>query len=245
MDIAVRTHYTPRRSSEAVLEKIPGIGIVTRNRYGAEVLNADTVMFVDWDVPPANPRQFQPQPKGFLAALRQNVLGPTREQRETAERARKEWTAAQKALLEQAATLKARELNIDLRLYETCNGLRALVTSSQFDPSDALSQDLLTYFGADRLYARLCRIQNTFRARLTPKFWRIGMRERPLVKPPLHDSDQERMRRWLEGYRNASNAYATTRFIAAVGANPTDPVILEVIRLHDARTKAQQRLELA
>jgi hypothetical protein len=245
MDIAVRVHYTPRRASEVVLEKRPGVGIVTRNRYGAEVLNADTVMFVDWDVPSRNSHRYLPKPRGFLATLRRSLLGPTPEEREIAQRALEDWIRSRKNRLEKVATLKARELEIGLRLYESRNGLRAIVTSSRFDPSDSVAHDLMTYLGADRLYIRLCRIQNTFRARLTPKFWRIGIRRRPPSKPPANPEAGERLWQWLEQYRIICDAYATTRFIAQIGANPTDPVILEVIRLHDTRTKAYQRLELA
>jgi hypothetical protein len=245
MDIAVRVHYTPRRSSETVLEKLPGIGIITRNRYGAEILNADTVMFVDWDVPFRNTHRYLPKPRGFIETLRRTLLGPTSAQRQIAQQALDAWARSRKTRLENVVIGKARELEIGLRLYETRNGLRAIVTSSQFNPSDQTAQDLMTYLGADKLYVRLCRIQNTFRARLTPKFWRIGMSHRPLSKPPENPDAGERMWRWFEEYRIKCDAFATARFISQTGPNTTDPVILELIHLHDTRCKVTQHLELA
>jgi hypothetical protein len=245
MSIAVRVHYFRRRSSETVLEKLPGLGIVTRNRYGAEILNADTVMFLDWDVEPYNLYMFMPAPKGFLARLRQFIWGPTPEQYSANREAITDWMQQEKAKLEATVREKIESLNVGLRLYETRNGLRGIVTSSQFEPSDALAQDFMTYLGADKLYIRLCRLQSTFRARLTPKPWRIGMVERPPTKPAVDSAAVEVLQRWLTVYESRSARFATARFIAQIGTPASESTILEVIRLHDKRCKVGQNLELA
>lgn len=245
MDISIRVHYHQRRSSESVLDKLPGIGIVTRNRYGAEILNADTVLFMDWDVPTRDLHEFVPKPQGFLATLRKTVLGLSSTQDAAAHQAMQAWTQNEKTKLETKIATQIKELDLSLRLYETRNGLRGIVTSSLFKPEDDLSQDLMTYLEVDKLYMRLCRLQGTFRARLTPKFWRIGIRERPTHRPPENPKEQQRMQQWLEMYNNKSSSYATARFIGQFGTNTNDPVILETIKLHDTRCKALQALELA
>jgi hypothetical protein len=245
MSIAVRVHYFRRRSSEAVLEKLPGLGIVTRNRYGAEILNADTVMFLDWDVEPHNLYMFMPAPKGFLARLRQTIWGPTSDQYDTNRKAINDWMQKEKTKLEATIWEKIESLNVGLRLYETRNGLRGIVTSSQFDPSDALAQNFMTYLGADKLYVRLCRLQGTFRARLTPKHWRIGMVERPPTKPAVDSAAVAVLQHWLTVYESRSVGFATARFITQMGTPASESTILEVIRLHDRRCKVGQNLELA
>jgi hypothetical protein len=245
MDISIRVHYFRHRNNEAVLEKLPGMGIITRNRYGAEILNADAVMFADWDIPTRDLSEFAPKPQGFLATLRKTVLGLSPAQYTAARQAMEVWIQSEKTSLETKILDKIKELDLSLRLYETRNGLRGIVTSSLFQPEDSVTQDLMTYLEVDKLYLRLCRLQGTFRARLTPKFWRIGIRERPPHKPLEDQKTQQVMQQWLEVYNNKSSSYATARFINQIGANPSDPVILETIGLHDVRCKALQSLELA
>jgi hypothetical protein len=245
MDISIRVHYPRHRSSETVLEKLPGMGIITRNRYGAEILNADSVMFVDWDVPSRNMYEFVPKPQGFLASLRKTIFGLSPTQDIAARQAMEAWIRTEKIELEAKVIRKIDELDLNLRLYETRNGFRGIVTSSLFQPEDSLTQDLMTYLEVDKLYARLCRFQGTFRVRLTPKFWRIGIQERPVYKPVQDQKTLQFMQRWVEMYNTKSSSYATARFIKQIGTNTNDPVILETINLHDTRCKALQALELA
>lgn len=245
MDISIRIHYPRRRNNEAVLEKLPGIGIVTRNRYGAQILNTDTVLFMDWDVPTRDLREFAPKPQGFLATLRKTVLGLSPAQDTAAQQAMETWVQTEKTKLETSILAKIKDLDLGLRLYETRNGLRSIVTSSLFQPEDNVTQDLMTYLEVDKLYLQLCRIQGTFRARLSPKFWRIGIRERPPYKPPEDQKAQQVLQNWLAVYNSKSSSYATARFMGQFGANANHPIILETIDLHDTRCKALQNLELA
>ena len=136
-------------------------------------------------------------------------------------------------------------MSLGIRLYETCNGLRGIVTSSRFDPTDSVALDLMTYLGADPLYVKLCRLQNTFRARLTPKHWRIGLEERPLEQPSVTPLQTAQMQRWLERYRARSQQYATARLIAACGSNHSDELVHQVVTLHDTRCKVSSGLPLA
>lgn len=50
---------------------------------------------------------------------------------------------------------------------------------------------------------------------------------------------------WLERYDQARQNYTVCRFVAEFGREASDPVIREVIALHDSRCNAHSMLELA
>lgn len=238
MDVAIRVHYAVRRRNETVLEKLPQLGIVTRNRYGADILNADTVMFLDWDAHPAPRQGWQGLVDRISVLFKGSHL-------EAAQRGQDQRVQEAKIALEATIRSKVSELNLGIRLYETCNGLRGIVTSSRFEPTDSVALDLMTYLGADPLYVKLCRLQNTFRARLTPKHWRIGLGECPLEKPSVTPLQTAQMQRWLEQYQARGQQYATARLIAAFGSSDTDDLVQRVVTLHDTRCKVTSGLKLA
>ena len=238
MDVSIRVHYAVRRRNETVLEKLPQLGIITRNRYGADILNADTVMFLDWDV------HLPPRQGWDGLKERISVLFKSRHL-EAAQRGQDQRVQAAKTALEATIRSKASELSLGMRLYETCNGLRGIVTSSRFDPTDSVALDLMTYLCADPLYVKLCRLQNTFRARLTPKHWRIGLDERPLEKPSITPAETAQMMRWLKQYQARGQQYATARLIAEFGSSSTDELVEQVVKLHDERCKVTSGLKLA
>ncbi len=110
---------------------------------------------------------------------------------------------------------------------------------------------MTTFFdavGVDPVYARMCLNQQCFRARLTPKPWRIGiaahMKPRPGVWPvaperrPVRDA-------WIANYEAASRGYAACRFLDAVGTGAVHIDIERVRRLHDDASKALQDLPIA
>jgi len=59
------------------------------------------------------------------------------------------------------------------RVYRTHSGCRVICTSRPFGQGgDYLAERLMYFLKADREYMRLCKVQNCYRARLTPKPWR-------------------------------------------------------------------------
>ena len=190
-----RYGYSDRPLREEVLEQQPGVAI-TRNVYGAQILNAERAMFVDID--------FADDPSREGSAL---------------------------AKLRAWAT----QHGLATRAYRTAAGLRALVTGRAFDPKADATAALLHEVGCDPLYIRLCQVQASFRARLTPKPWRIGMRH-PGVRWPFDRPDaEERFRGWLASYEAASKAAVACRFLEAIGPESVDPAIAPVLAVHDAR----------
>jgi hypothetical protein len=242
MGIAVRVDYFRRRASEVVLEKLPNFGIITRNRYGADILNTDSVMFLDWDND-STPVRLPPN-QSFFANLRRAIFGYNTAKQAHIRQAKHAAIGLQKKTIESNVCQKATELGLSLRLYETFNGLRGVVTSSLFVPESEVAQELMTSLETDPLYRRLCRLQSTFRVRLTPKFWRIGISERPLHKPSQDPQELERMKLWLQQYQNKCQNFATAHFLREIGTPSPDPTIHAVIELHDIRCKVEQALEL-
>jgi hypothetical protein len=230
--------YYRRRVEEEVIQELPGIGIVTRNRYGALVLNSGNVMFVDWDVNPrANP-QAMPQPKGFFARLRRAVKQYSDQELQQA-------SQAIKLDLQTRIDRLANDIKLSLRLYETHSGLRGIVTSTLLDPGGETSQELLAYLGADTLYARLCRIQGTYRARLTPKFWRVGIGDRPFLQGHRSGFTPSLRPGWVQRYEHASASFAVCRLITTIGDEAQDGTIIRTVEWHDRTTRAKDAVPLA
>jgi hypothetical protein len=231
----LEVHYQHRRVQEEILEEFP-FGVVTRNRVGCEILNVPGVMFVDWDI---DARVYlMAQTTDVLTWVRRRIFGFRAFELEAAARECKR--LRYQRLRDQLLALKS----ISVRLYETHSGFRGIITSSLFNPRDDASQMLLHELGADPLYARLCKVQGTFRARLTPKFWRLGLsppfleRHRSGFTPTVAPG-------WLERYAQASRDRAVCRFVAQFGPEASDPTVQAVIALHDARCRTGQALELA
>ncbi len=202
---------------------------VTRNGYGARILNAADAMFVDVDLPAS----------GALETL---VWRLTRMfSRETpSPRARHE--AAALALLE---PLAKRDPVFGARVYRTCAGLRYLVTHRTADPEAEETLATMRALRADPLYIKLTRAQACFRARLTPKPWRVGLPE-PRERWPWRDSATEgAFREWERRYQAASVGHATCAFMTTVGNPAIDPALVPVVERHDRETAAASGLPLA
>ena len=233
MPFEVRYHR--RRVQEEILEQLP-FGIITRNRLGCEILNVERVMFMDWDIDLKAHQRIQP--RGWLTRIRHVFLGFSPSELEVARRECKQIRYRQ--LRDQFKDLRM----LSARLYETHNGFRAIITSSLFDPAEEVAQALMREFACDPLYTRLCRVQGTFRARLTPKYWRLNL-PKPFLEPHRSGFTPQVQTGWLERYAQASRDRAVCRFVAEFGRETSDPIIREVVALHDSRCNAHLVLELA
>ncbi|MEW6073600.1 MAG: hypothetical protein AB1726_13535 [Planctomycetota bacterium] len=182
--------------------------VVTRNGYGARVLNSARAFFADVDV----------RRPGLLARLFRGA------------RVEKE-----KALAGVEAFV-ARNAGAGFRIYESPAGLRLLATDRLRDPGRGESDALLASLGADPLYRRLCRAQLCYRARLTAKPWRIGI-DRPPVRFP-QEHTREPHARWCAAYDAAAARFAACRFLRQIGRDAGVPEIAEITALHDAASGA-------
>ena len=188
--------------------------VVTRNRYGALVLNTPRVLFLDIDV----------KPQGFLRKL----FGAN-----AADDALK---ALKEALQKTSATF---------RIYRTAAGFRAIAIDKEYDPASEQTQALMRATNTDPAFARLCKVQRSFRARLTPKPWRCDT-SLPPAQYPFESGPQERaFADWLREYDSRSERHSTCHFLEKIGQGEAGNHIREVIELHDRMSRCKPALPLA
>jgi hypothetical protein len=134
-----------------------------------------------------------------------------------------------------------------LRLYETPNGFRLLALHRRFDPLESEVAEVFRELGADPMYVKMCISQNCFRARVSPKPWRIGipkhLRPRPGVWPINPDRLADRQA-WVARYEEAAREFASCRFLEEFGTGSIDPYLASVQRLHDQLCQADRELPM-
>ena len=217
---------------EPVIQEFKGpsgewTAVITRNAYGAQVLNTARIMFIDVDDPP------QKITRG-LGKLFGGLFGKSNQPEQY-----------QDALIDKAREVVQKDPSWAWRIYRTSAGYRLLATHRCFDPDDAQTQSMFDLFGADPLYRKLCRVQKCFRARLTPKPWRCAV-TRPKDEWPWRNPDAEhRFMQWEIIYETASANYATCQLIKTLGDSPMDPAITPIVTIHDDMTRVRANLPLA
>jgi hypothetical protein len=88
-------------------------------------------------------------------------------------------------------------------------------------------------------------VRKSFRARLTPRPWRIGLPKPPHRFPFEASAEEREMAEWVRRYDAASERHATCRFVEALGSGAVHPEVEPLLRLHDERTRATSGLPLA
>jgi hypothetical protein len=185
--------------------------IITRNRYDCLILNTNNLLIVDVDIGDPHPDDYQDCAANCRVAISQ-----------------KQAIAALRAIVEQFPQL-------GFRVYQTRNGLRYLCTTRPFDPLSKQTHRLMQNLYVDPLYARLCKFQATFRARLTPKPWRVETEEDRFV--------YDRVTGLVVP---AYNSYAVCHLVEIVGEPTILPQFESAIRVHDSFCRIDQlKLELA
>lgn len=135
-----------------------------------------------------------------------------------------------------------------LRVYQTPAGFRILVMHTVFSSHDHEVASFFNSIGTDRMYALMCEKQNCFRARLTPKPWRVAyqhhLKPRPGVWPINPDRMPNRLK-WIEGYERACAGYAACKFVEQMGSRTVDPKAERAREVHDNRCRAHEDLPIA
>lgn len=186
--------YGDRPAREEIVQQLDARAVVTRNAYGALVLNAARAMFIDVD------------------------FGDDARDGPAMQRVQK-WTASRPELA--------------VRVYRTYAGLRLLVTNQTFDPTDPTTIQLLQEVGSDKLYIQLCKAQASFRARLTPKPWRVGMRP-PRVRFPYENAEaRAELKHWVGNYDMACRQAAVCKLIQTTGPATVLDEMRGLLSYHD------------
>ena len=214
------------QSNPGTLPSGSELGVITRNAYGALVLNATQAMFIDIDF----------EPEGAAASLSAQL---------------RKWSGkAAVPSQEERAVANIRQWadknpGVGIRVYRTLGGVRGLITNELFDPAKEQTLEILRALNSDPLYTRLCRDQECFRARLSAKPWRCGI-GKPPSRFPWEDARSElEYRSWEEKYKAASSNYAVCRLLAEIGGTDVHPDIQPILSVHDQWCCSDRNLQLA
>lgn len=193
---------------------------VTRNRQGCLILNTAGAVFVDAD---------KPTPSLWQSLSR--VWRP-----------RKDFVPEQ---IERVQRWVEVQPEVGWRVYETKAGLRLLATHTRETPDGELCRAAFAAFGVDPLYQRLCATQKSFRARLTPKPWRCGLKC-PTVRWPWGTEEaRANFEAWDIPYRTASQEFATCRLLGQFGNPEIAKDLRDLVAFHDQTTGAETGRPLA
>jgi hypothetical protein len=136
----------------------------------------------------------------------------------------------------------------NIRVYETPAGHRLLAMHDVFDPQGDEAKSAQKELNSDVRFAILCALQNCFRARVSPKYWRMDYKPKiPLPKSkwpflPEHLAIRET---WLVGYEAIAPNFASCRFIEQLGSKTVHPDAEAVRALHDFLCQSNSSLPLA
>lgn len=260
-----RYAYTDRALREEAVQELPSAGgadapeaAITRNAYGALVLNTANVCFVDVDLPTEGPSRSAPAAQSSplwslvealplppaLRSLAEQFLGRAPTSSPASGPTASAGDPAAAALARVRSWVGAHP-GARVRIYRTHSGLRYLVLHTLFDTSDGQARGLMTAVGADPKYVRLCEVQKSFRARLTPKPWRVGLEKPPARFPFERPADERAMREWQARYDHASQGYATCHLVEEIGSGTEHPQVTALRTLHDEHTRSTSSLPLA
>ena len=199
---------------EEILQIIDDHSAITRNRYGAQVLNTENLLILDID-----------KPRSSFGDI-----------------FKKKDTASDKArifdMVRKLATSKYKDFGC--RIYETYQGARVIVLGKNFNPRDGETKRMMDEFNCDPLYTKLCIKQGCYRARLTPKPYRMNMRAYKVKFPGNGDDDQ--FRQWLTNYESQSRNFSVCRLVEQIG---TSYSLNNIIQVHDDITGVKFRQPLA
>ena len=193
---------------EPIVEEVDENNVITRNRYGVQVLNSTSVCFVDVD-------DFPLSLGDTLRGLFGRKLTP------------------EEKLMQTLRGLCEADSSLGARVYRTHNGWRIMLAGDGLAPDSARMHELSRALHADPLYESLCIRQQCWRARLSPKPYRVGVTRYPrpvssesVLAPEAQD--------WLRRYETACAGKAVCRFVDGIGARISGPVV----ELHDQLTCA-------
>jgi len=244
-------------------------GFVTRNHTGAEVLNIKNVMFLDWDTPYTYAPPSLETTFAILWNSIKRLFGMKPNETGEENRTPESWAAVPE--LSAFMQWVSQQPDWGVRIYKTCAGYRGLVTHALFDPTADATLDLMRQFRCDPQYVALCKRQESFRARMTPKGWRCKLWGESLDPSFRFHYPGRDLALWDEGtpadvivqrvndalaeydviyddavqaYEQASADYATCRYLGTVGNETMHPNIAPIVGLHDEMTKALSETEM-
>ena len=269
-----RYAYGDRPLREEVVRELPATGgvdapdaAITRNSYGALVLNAARAFFIDVDVEASD----RPQSSGSssssasaadpMAAARElvdalplpggikSILGGLFGSKPARPAAPPPPPPAPadpaSAAMDRLRGWMASHPEWRVRVYRTSAGLRYLVTHDVFSPTDPAAQQAMSALGADPQYISSARCRRPFARGLRPSRGASPWRTRRWA---FRTKARRKRRRCGSGRRATTPrraGRATCRFVEEMGSGAEHPDVTPLRELHDEHTRATSGLPLA
>ena len=212
-----RPHDYEADIREEIVHSISDSAVITRNRYGALILNTTDVSILDIDgyIHRSLVEVLLRAPKATLPLLRWRL---ERLKRKGSLQALRGW-----------------------RLYQTHSGWRLMLNTECLDLRGKSFRRVMSELRVDWLYYMLCQKQQCYRARLTPKPYRMRI---PTIRYlwPMPAEITEQARQWTQMYEEKSKAFAVCRFLHAEGMDLSD---LPAVQIHDRYCCRLDNLKLA
>ncbi len=244
-----------------------GDTVITRNSYGAHCLNTPDVLFADVDFKsPARDTLgcgltlalaaagiaagllTHSRTIGFVAFFAALFIGPTIAKLLQLRADRRKSGEAQMTRSKIESALKPFP-GWRVRLYQTPAGFRLVATHRLFKPDEP---DVVRFFnalGADPVYVQMCQRQKCFRARVSPKPWRIGIARHMRPNPgvwPVRPEHMARRTAWVAEYERSAEKFASCRYLETFGSGVTvNTKAAAVCELHDRLCQALGDREIA
>jgi hypothetical protein len=244
-----------------------GDAVLTRNGYGAQCLNTPNVLFLDIDHPEPGATMPCVASLVLFASMGGIVYGLVNRYWELAGVAAgvlallllgmgayQRWyrpnviRRGERTIRKRISAFLDSRPDWKLRVYRSPNGFRLLAMHRTFEPRSAEVDEAFRELGVDYLYALMCRNQNCFRARVSPKPWRMGMEERFRPRPGVWPVKPEWLpirAAWVARYEELAKGFSACRFEEELGTGSVHPAALAVQRWHDELSRATSGLPMA
>lgn len=190
---------------EPVWRTVDASNVITRNHYGALVVNSTDTCFADVDTAPESLWEFV---KGLFGA----------------------GTPPERRLLDVMRQIHAEHPKLSMRLYRTAKGWRVLLAGEGIELDSPLVDTLFHRLHVDPLYRDLCRKQACWRARLTPKPFRLQLP--PCPQAECSEDAASVQAEWVQEYERACEGRAVCRLVESFGPRLRDGIP----ELHDELT---------
>lgn len=194
-----RKHEYEKPVCEEIVQEIDPNNIVTRNRYGALILNTTSLSIFDIDQHKKSFLEYFGFKKDNKTAIIENL---------------------------RALFAKRGQTNSNWRIYETCKGIRLIIVGEYFAPNSQEFKSFSQQINADSLYTWLCTQQHCCRARLTPKPYRMKI-ETIKYQCPIPEGQKEHYRQWVANYQQQSEKFTVCRLIDTLGYHITENAIVD------------------
>lgn len=184
--------------------------VISRNAYGSIIMNTTRLMFIDIDKQPPNVIQ------RWMAMFSSTAPDPDAQ------------------TLDMLRSWQQANQQYTLRVYRTYAGYRVLIINHCFTQVDNQVLSIMEQLDSDRLYRQLCRSQSCFRARLSPKPWRVDAPQPDHKFPFRNQREEQEYQRWHEQYTRLSTQFSVCHYLETIGHDPVHPNVAMLIDQHDA-----------